>query len=98
MTDQLHTLATNSTPQSVEVPKTYAGLIVWAVGKWGIGIVFAAFLVPVYQDLKASNQRVADITQASVQAITALASKIESTNAHVQRIDESIRRLESSRP
>jgi hypothetical protein len=98
MTDQLHTIATNSTPQSVEVPKTYAGLIVWAVGKWGIGIVFAAFLVPVYQDLKASNQRVADITQASVQAITALASKIESTNAHVQRIDESIRRLESSRP
>jgi hypothetical protein len=97
-TENLHQVAAATTPESVEIPKTYTGLIVWAVGKWGIGIIFAAFLVPVYQDLKASNQRLADISQANVQVLTALAQKIETTNHQVQRMDDSIRRLEASRP
>jgi hypothetical protein len=94
MTDHLHSLANQTTPAEVTVPHTWGGLIVWAAGKWGVGIVFLVLLVPVYQDLKESNKRVADITQANVQVLTALAAKIESTNAHVQRIDDSIRRLE----
>jgi hypothetical protein len=95
MTDNLHSIAQQTTPESVEIPRTYKGLVVWAVGKWGIGIVFAAFLVPVYQDLKESNRRLADISQANVQVLTALAQKIEATNHQVQRMDDSIRRLET---
>jgi len=90
-------MAAATTPENVEIPKTYTGLIVWAIGKWGIGIVFAAFLIPVYQDLKASNQRLADISQANVQVLTALATKIDATNLQVQRMDDSIRRLETHR-
>lgn len=93
-TENLHQLAESTTPAEVEIPKTYTGLIVWAVGKWGIGIVFAAFLIPVYQDLKASNQRLAEISQANVQVLTALAQKIDATNQQVQRMDDSLRRLE----
>jgi len=93
----MHQLANASTPESVEIPKTYTGLIVWAVGKWGIGIVFAAFLIPVYQDLKASNQRLADISQANVQVLTALAQKVDNSVQQVQRVEESLRRLESVR-
>jgi len=94
-TENLHQLASATTPENVEIPKSYAGLIVWAIGKWGIGIVFAAFLVPVYQDLKASNQRLADISHANVQVLTALAQKIDATNQQVQRMDDSLRRLEN---
>lgn len=94
-TENIHQLAESTTPKEVEIPKTYTGLVVWAVGKWGIGIVFAAFLIPVYQDLKASNQRLADISQANVQVLTALATKIDATNQQVQRMDDSIRRLET---
>jgi hypothetical protein len=97
-TENLHQMAVATTPEQVEIPKTYTGLIVWAVGKWGIGVVFALFLVPVYQDLKASNQRLADISKANVEVLTALAQKIDATNHQVQRMDDSIRRLESSRP
>ena len=95
--DDLHEIADQSTPESVEIPKSYTGLVVWAIGKWGIGVVFAAFLIPVYQDLKASNQRLADISQANVQVLTALAQKIDSTNQQVQRMDDSIRRIESGK-
>ncbi|NQX00556.1 hypothetical protein HQ447_07830 [bacterium] len=94
-TENIHQLAEATTPKEVEIPKTYAGLIVWAIGKWGIGVVFAAFLIPVYQDLKASNQRLADISQANVEVLTALATKIDATNQQVQRMDDSIRRLET---
>lgn len=95
-TDNLHQMAAATTPENVEIPNTYGGLIVWAIGKWGIGVIFAAFLVPVYQDLKASNQRLGDISQANVQVLTALANKIDATNQQVQRMDDSIRRLESN--
>lgn len=97
-TENLHQMAAATTPENVEIPKTYTGLIVWAIGKWGIGIVFAAFLIPVYQDLKASNQRLADISQANVQVLTALAQKIETSTSQIQRMDDSIRRLENNRP
>lgn len=97
MPDNMHQMAQSTTPEGVDIPKSYTGLAVWAAGKWGIGIIFAAFLVPVYQDLKASNQRLADISQANVQVLTALATKIDATNTQVQRMDDSIRRLESTR-
>jgi hypothetical protein len=96
-TENFHQMAVATTPENVDIPKSYTGLIVWAVGKWGIGVVFALFLVPVYQDLKASNQRLADISKANVEVLTALAQKIESTNQQMQRIDDSIRRLEGTR-
>lgn len=95
--ENLHQMAVETTPQSVEIPKTYAGLIVWAIGKWGIGIVFAAFLVPVYQDLKESNMRLAAMTEANVEVLMALATKIDATNQQVQRMDDSLRRLETLR-
>lgn len=41
MTDTLHKLAQNDTPAAVEVPSTWAGLIVWAAGRFGVGIIFA---------------------------------------------------------
>lgn len=95
MTEQIHQIAKETTPQTVDVPNTYTGLIVWAIGKWGIGIVFAAFLVPVYQDLKASNQRLADISQANVQVLMALTSEIKTMGTNVTHLDASVKHLET---
>lgn len=97
-TDQIHAHATATTPQGVEIPKTYAGLIVWAVGKWGAGAVFLGMLFPVYQDLKASNQRVADISVANVEVLRALALRIDAATERIERMDDAVRRLETHRP
>ena len=93
--DEIHSIAESQTPPEVNVPQTWGGLIVWALGKWGIGIVFLALLVPVYQDLKISNSQFATISSSNVRVLEALAAKIEAGNIAVQRLDEAIRRLES---
>lgn len=92
---ELHDFAAETTPQNVDIPKTYAGLFIWAAGKWGMGIIFAVFIVPVYQDLKESNRRVAEVIQSTVQVLTTLAAKVEDSNQRIQRLDDAMRRLES---
>jgi len=92
--EDLHAVAEQTTPASVTVPSTWGGLIVWAVGKWGAGAVFLVLLVPVYQDLKASNNRLADISNKNVQVLEALANKIEASNQAVTRLDDALRRIE----
>ena len=93
--DDLHEVAVSTTPADVEVPKTYTGLIVWAVGKWGIGIVFGAFLVPVYMDLKESNLRFAEVSHANVQVLNALANEVRESSLSVLRVEEAVRRIEN---
>lgn len=92
--DNLHEVAQSSTPQNVVVPKSWGGLVIWAVGKWGAGAIFLLMLVPVYSDLKASNLRLAEISTANVKALEALTQRVESTNQAVQRLNEDVRRLE----
>ena len=89
----MHKIAKSTTPQDVEIPKTYTGLIVWALGKWGAGAVFLFLLMPVYQDLKESNKRVADISVANVEVLRALASKVDQSSMAIIRLDDAIRDL-----
>lgn len=93
--DEIHKVAEHSTPPDVNVPQTWGGLIVWALGKWGIGVVFLGLLVPVYQDLKSSNAQLATISTNNVRVLEALASKIENSNTAITRLDDAIRRIES---
>ena len=92
--EELHDLAVSTTPETVNVPATWGGLIVWAAGKWGVGIVFAAMLVPVYTDLKESNKQIAELSRANVQVLTALAQKIDDSNTRITRLDDAMRRIE----
>ena len=91
--DEIHQIATQTTPEHVKIPETWNGLIIWAAGKWGVGIIFAAMLVPVYSDLKASNQQLADISRANVSVLMQLAQQIEMLNDRSNRIEESIRQI-----
>ena len=95
--EELHAAAEASTPAYVNVPQTWGGLAVWAVGKWGVGAVFLMLLVPVYLDLKASNAQLAQISTANVQVLTALAQQVEATNQAVQRLDQTVQRIEMSK-
>ena len=67
----------------------------WALGKWGIGVVFLALLVPVYQDLKLSNSRWADQATQNIRVMEAMAAKIEASNTAITRLDDALRRLET---
>jgi hypothetical protein len=91
--EELHEIAVSSTPEHVNIPHTWGALMVWAVGKWGVGVVFAMMLVPVYTDLKSSNQQLAEISKANVAILTQLATKIEASNERTARVEESIREL-----
>ena len=92
----LHQAAEESTPAGINVPQTWGGILVWALGKWGIGVVFLAMLVPVYQDLKASNATMAEMSAANVRVLETLAAKVEASNAAISRLDDTVRRLESA--
>ncbi len=61
MTDTLHQIAENDTPAAVQVPNSINGLIVWAVGRFGGGILLAVAcawaLSRVYEDQRALQER-----------------------------------------
>jgi hypothetical protein len=95
--EELHAAAMADTPASVDIPQSWAALIVWAVGKWGAGAVFLCLLVPVYLNGQAHSARFAEIASATARAIDALAIKIEAQNTSIQRLDDALRRIETDK-
>lgn len=93
--DDLHAHASQDLPEHIELPKTWPALFVWAAGKWGVGVVGFALLIPVYLDLKASNDRFAKLAEANVSAINTLANSIQKGHESVGEMKETVRRLET---
>lgn len=91
----LHQVAESSTPQSVSIPQTWGGLIAYAIAKWGAGAVFLGLLVPVYMDLKSSNQQFVDISKANVTALLAIAKQVEDNGDKVDLLTRAVERLEA---
>ena len=87
MTAKLAEYANNQTPQDVHVPNSWPGLMVWAIGKFGIGVVFAAMLIYVYLDLRKVSDALVEVVRANAVAIQTLAEKVEQTNIKVDRIE-----------
>lgn len=96
--EELHETAQKSTPQEISVPQTWGGLIVWAVGKWGVGIVFLGLLVPVYQDLKASNHQLAEISRANVEILTTLSREVAQHGDGLRRLEDTMDRIIERNP
>lgn len=94
--DELHAHAQQSTPDFVQIPNSWAGLMFWAVGKWGVGAIFMGMVWFLYTDLKAANERFAKLTEANVAAITALAQRIDSGHEKIGDMKETIRRIETA--
>lgn len=67
MTERLHQIANADTPSAVEVPKGWNGLIMWAVGRFGGGILLAIAcgwaLSRVYDDHAKQTDRLMQILE-----------------------------------
>jgi len=80
-------------------------LILEALNKWGIGIVAVVCLVPVYNDLKASNkqyvellERHNEITISTVRVLNAMTKQIEGQTESSKQVQEMLKRIESRHP
>ncbi|MEN3942994.1 hypothetical protein WJU23_16975 [Prosthecobacter sp. SYSU 5D2] len=66
-TAQIHHIAQQDTPASVEVPKEWRGLVIWALGRFGSGILLAAAcswaLMRVYDDHATQTRQLMSILE-----------------------------------
>lgn len=74
--DELHQHAQESTPASINIPKTWSGVAAWAIGQFGPGAVFLLLLIPVYLDLKVSNQQFVEISSANIRVISDMSQQL----------------------
>lgn len=79
--DELHRIANADTPEPVQVPNTWQGLIVWALAKFGSGIVVAGVfgwgIVHVYADMRADRAQLLDAYKDAIQVMQAVSSKLD---------------------
>lgn len=76
-------------PVAVSVPNSWAGLLVWAAGRWGVGmifgVVFAVGIIQVYADLQRLTNVMVESQMAQTRASVELANAIrESTEVTVK--------------
>lgn len=90
--DDLHNIANRTSPDEIYVPNTLQGLIVWAVAKFGVGILASIVLgyavTHVYADLTALNNRVLTAFEQQTAAATA-------NREAVLQMAETLRRIET---
>jgi len=63
----------------------------------GCGCSICGISDPSLSGLESEQQRLADISQANVQVLTALATKVDNSVQQSQRVEDALRRLETVR-
>ena len=90
--DDLHDIANHTSPREIEIPNSWQALIVWAIAKFGVGIIATIVLgyavSHVYLDLTALNTRVLTAFELQTQAATA-------NREAVLQMAETLRRIET---
>lgn len=98
--DELHRIAQADTPEDVRIPETWQGLVVWAVARFGIGLliaaVFAYGLGVVYADMRADRAELfrayLQNAEVMIEVKEGLQSNTEATRANTEAIDSAHRR------
>jgi predicted nuclease with TOPRIM domain len=93
--EAIHTAINEDQPSDYQLPKTWPAIVAMLFTKAGLGAIFLLLLIPVYLDLKASNERFAKLAEANITAMQALTSKIEKSHENVGTMQETIRRIET---
>ena len=79
--DELHNVAAADSPNGVEIPNTWQGLIVWAIARFGVGIfvacVFGYATKEIYTDMRADRLQLLDAYRDNTQAIQGFSSKVD---------------------
>ena len=90
--DEIHSFAENDTPAQIEIPNTWYGLIVWAVGRFGIGVVFTGLLAygiaVVYQDGRQDQTQLLDAYNNNTEVMSRVSVTIEQMAKQVDRNTE----------
>lgn len=98
-TEILHEIAQNDTPAAVEVPHTLNGLIVWAIGRFGGGILLAAAcawaLMKVYDDHARQTDRLMTLLEARAKSDSELALAINGMRSIVDEVAKEARMAHS---
>lgn len=81
MQKALHSIASIDTPATVEIPSSWAGLAMWAVGRFGGILVATAFLAYAWNDSnethKKQTERLILMLEARASSDVALASALK---------------------
>lgn len=100
----LHRTANDDTPNGVMIPENWIGLAMWAMGRFGVGIIFAGaigyFAFIVYGDMRRDTERMsmAFASQAAtnantVTAIQQMTSTGSATVAALQQLTQAVDKL-----
>ena len=100
--DTVHSLAQADTPAIVDVPNTWSGLLIWAVGRFGSGILIAALcvagIVKVYGDLKEQNQALITLIKEQTAASSGLQSTLSELKTSLLLVVSEVKRAHGERP
>lgn len=79
--DELHRIANHDTPEAIQVPNTWQGLVVWALARFGVGIavagVFGWGIVHVYTDMRSDREQLLDAYKDAIQVMQSVATKLD---------------------
>lgn len=86
----LQRVAQQDTPSSVQVPPGWVGLVTWAVGRFGVGVMFAAvfgwWLMTVYGDLRTDASRVLSAFEKQAETNANTVAALQQLTLAVERI------------
>jgi cell division protein FtsB len=88
--DELHHIASRDTPDQIDVPNTWQGLVVWALARFGVGIAVAAVfgwgIVHVYADMRADREQLLDAYKDAITVMQSVAAKLEAQTEAIEDI------------
>lgn len=89
--DELHHIANHDTPEPIQVPNTWQGLIVWALARFGVGIgvagVFGWGIVHVYTDMRSDREQLLAAYKDAIQVMQSVATKLEAQTDAIKDLD-----------
>jgi hypothetical protein len=79
--DELHSIAASDSPRGIDIPNTWQGLIVWAIARFGVGIivagVFAFATKEIYADMRADRVGLLDAYRDNTRALQDFSSTMD---------------------
>jgi hypothetical protein len=84
--DELHQLAQNDTPAAVEVPKSFNGLVIWALARFGGGAIFAVACFWVYKDMRADRAELFNAYRENIEVMRDFKASLETQTREIAEI------------
>lgn len=90
--DELHNIAQFDAPQSVHVPNTWHGLVVWLVARFGVGMLVAAVFgystSVIYEDMRTDRQHLLDAFRENTRVVELFTSKMNELSKSIEQANQ----------